>query len=163
MKIKGITFQTSGVKVIKKVITLCVLIPSISLASENLETNIRKAMASAECLAYLTIVYENTQKAENSLVKSHAEHYVSAMKKVLADPKGKEHLKDGLYSRSGVNFDDSFYAGVIFSGTVSERRQSIKDSIPLNESASMPFSELKIRISDEAEQRYNTSNCDLLI
>lgn len=147
---------------IKKALTLCALVPSVSFASVNLESNMREAMASADCLAYLTIIYENTHKADGPATKKHAERYVLSMKKVLSDPEGKKHLKEGLYSRSGIDFDNDFYAGVIFSGTVSDIRQSIKDSIPLDKSSSLPYQTLKEKWSEEAKQRYNNANCDLL-
>jgi hypothetical protein len=138
------------------------LLPAISMASESADKLMQKAVASAECSAYLTVVYENTHKAEDIKIKKHAEKYLSSMKSVLASPNGKQHIKDGLYAQSGVDFDDDFYAGVIFSGTITDIKESIKNAIPLDISASLPFEELKTRWADEAERRYNSSNCDLL-
>jgi len=145
-----------------KFVAMLALLPAISMASENADKLMQKAVASAECSAYLTVAYENTHKAEGLKIKKHAEKYLSSMKSVLASPYGKEHIKNGLYAHSGIDFDDNFYAGIIFSGTITDIRQSIKDAIPLDISASLPFEELKTRWADEAERRYNSSNCDLL-
>lgn len=116
--------------------------------------------ASAECLAYILIFDEKEQTASTDKVKTLAEVYKSAAKKVMASNEMKQTLSQGLFAKSGVDFSNEFYAGSIMAGaredTVASIKRSVDESRP---SANEKINELW---SFEAHKRYASSNCDLI-